>query len=118
MTKHCEHCGVAYTPSTRATGNSKFCSSKCRMDAFKAREAQETISTYIASIGRKGGIVKARVEKIRKMLRELYTDEDVERWLDAPQKLLNDQVPRQMIEAGQHERIEQMLQALLDGAYI
>ncbi len=55
---------------------------------------------------------------IRAMLLELYSAEDAEAWLDAKHPMLDGKTAREVIAAGYGDSVRDMLQAMLDGAYL
>jgi hypothetical protein len=54
---------------------------------------------------------------VREMAAEVYTPEGVELWMHAPNRTLNNATPLQFIEAGDTERVLQVLEQLITGAY-
>ncbi len=57
-------------------------------------------------------------QQIRERLAELYDEDDAYAWLQLPQGLLGGQIPAVMIAAGEGEKVRNMLQAILDGAFL
>lgn len=51
----CEHCGGHYEAVRKWA---RFCSDKCRADAFKAEMRRRIIHEYLAELGRKGAAAR------------------------------------------------------------
>jgi hypothetical protein len=51
------------------------------------------------------------------LLRELYHDADVPRWLESRQALFDGEIPNEMIAQGREGELIRSLRQLLDGAY-
>jgi uncharacterized protein (DUF2384 family) len=54
---------------------------------------------------------------VRGLLADIYTDQGVEVWLNAPHRLLGDQRPIDILDV-EPERVLQVIFQLLDGAYV
>ncbi len=52
------------------------------------------------------------------LLRELYHDADVPRWLAMPQPLFNGSVPNEMIAAGREAELIRSIRQIVEGVYL
>lgn len=56
--------------------------------------------------------------KIFQMLMEIYIPQDIVKWLQSPQPLLDFQVPEKMMEEGKRDEVYIVLKRMMDGAYV
>jgi hypothetical protein len=55
--------------------------------------------------------------RVRAAAAEVYRPEGVDIWYDAPNRLLNNASPRQFVEAGDADRVLEVLDQLASGSF-
>ncbi|MFN3971256.1 MAG: antitoxin Xre/MbcA/ParS toxin-binding domain-containing protein [Gemmobacter sp.] len=55
---------------------------------------------------------------LRQRLAEYWTPEELDLWLDSPQRQLDGAVPRQLIAAGRAEEVHRLIDRMDEGVYL
>jgi uncharacterized protein (DUF2384 family) len=60
----------------------------------------------------------SEIEYVIEKAREVFTPEGVEIWIGAPNPLLDGRTPRDLVEAGETNRVLALIDALASGAFL